>query len=180
LNKRRLAELVPKLAGQADARPTKAQEKWPSGALMFLLLAVAAAAADAEDAIKSGKWEYSATAPGVTQLPPGVQPSPDMRLGPEGLTFVTTRCITSADPFPPMHNMSEGCKVDKADMNGGTLSWSISCVTPNTTVHLERVEHYQGATMDGQFTVRTIISGHPQIESTGRLKGRYLGPCAAN
>jgi hypothetical protein len=82
--------------------------KRPTGLpLIFMLLVTAAGAADAEDTIKSGNWEYSATAQGVTQIPPGVQPWPDMRSEPEGLTFVTTRCITAADPFPPMHNMQQ-------------------------------------------------------------------------
>jgi Protein of unknown function (DUF3617) len=161
---------------QAVATPSKRPTGLP---LFFMLLAIAAAAAYAEDTIKSGNWEYSATAQGVTQLPPGVQLSPEMRLGLEGLTIVTTRCITAADLFPPMHNMPEGCKIDKTDTNGRTLSWSMSCISPNNiTSHLERIEHYHGETMDGQFTVRTAVLDHPQIESTQLIKGRYLGPCA--
>jgi hypothetical protein len=80
-----------------------------------------------------------------------------------------------------MHDMREGCKIDKAYANGGTLSWSMSCISPNnTTSHLERIEHYPGETMDGQITVRTAVPGYPQIESTQRINGRYLGLCAAN
>ena len=55
---------------------------------VFILLArMVTYAVGAEDTIKSGNWEYSATAPRITQLPPGMQPSPDIRFGPEGLTL---------------------------------------------------------------------------------------------
>ena len=148
-------------------------------AVVTLLAGMVTWAAGAEDAIKSGNWEYSATAPGITQLPPGVQPSPDMRLEPEGLTFTRTRCITAADPFPPMHNEGEPCQIDKTDVDGGTLSWSMTCATPKITVHEEWIEHYHGETMDGQFTLRGTTPDHPPVEKTQPLKGRYLGPCTA-
>ena len=143
------------------------------------LLAVMTCAAGAHDAIKSGNWEYSVTASGVTQLPPGMEPSSDTRLGPEGLTFVKTRCITAADPFPPMHDSGEVCKMDKTDVNGGTLRWSVTCVTPKITVHQDWVIHYHGETMDGEFTLRGNMPNRPPIERTQQLTGRYLSPCDA-
>jgi hypothetical protein len=115
----------------------------------------------------------------VTQLPPGMEPSPDLRLGPEGLTFVKTRCITAADPFPPMHDSDEVCKMDKTDVNGGNLRWSVTCATPKITVHQDWVMHYHGETMDGQFTLLSNMPDRPPIERTQQLKGRYLGPCDA-
>jgi Protein of unknown function (DUF3617) len=136
-------------------------------------------AAAAEDAIKSGNWEYSVTAAGVRQLPPGTQPSPDMRLGPEGLSFVKTRCLTAAELFPPMHDADQPCTIDKTDVSGGTVSWSVSCATPKATVHQAWVEHYHGETMDGEVTFQSIVPDHPPVERTQQIKGRYLGPCAA-
>jgi len=87
----------------------------------FILITVIAAlpTAEAEDVINPGNWEYSATAPGG-KLPPGKQPSPDVRVGPEGVTGTRTKCITAADPFPPMPDSSgEVCEVDKTDATAG-------------------------------------------------------------
>ena len=68
-------------------------------AVFILLAGIVTYPASAEDEIKSGNWEYSVTAPGITQLSPGMQPSPEIRLGPQGLTVIRTRCITAANPF---------------------------------------------------------------------------------
>jgi hypothetical protein len=147
--------------------------------LVVSLLAGMTSAAGAQDAIKSGNWEYSATAAGVTQLPPGMQASPNMRLGPEGLTFVQTRCITAADPFPSMHG-SNLCTMDKTETNGGTLRWSVTCTSPKFTFHEDWVVHYHGDTMDGQFTLHgNMPDNRPPIEKTQQISGRYLGPCDA-
>ena len=101
------------------------RERGRTTAVFILLAGIVTYPAGAEDDIKSGNWEYSVTAPGITQLPRGMQPSPDIRLGPEGLTVIRTRCITTADPFPPTH-AGEPCKMDKTHVNGGTLSWSVT------------------------------------------------------
>ena len=147
--------------------------------VFILVTGMAMSAAGDETAIKSGNWEYSAAVAGVTQLPPGMQPSPDIRLGPEGLTFNKTRCITTADPFSPMHDHpGEECKIDKTDVNGGTLSWYVTCTTPKITIREDWIEHYHGETMDGQFTLRSTMPVRPPIERTQQLKGHYLGPCA--
>lgn len=143
---------------------------------IFALAVVATSSASAEDTIKSGNWEYSVTVPGVTQLLSGVQPPPGMRLGPEGLTLTRTRCVTAADPFPPD---SKVCKMDKGEVNGGTLRWSVTCVTPKIIVHADWVAHYHGDTMAGEYTLRSTTTDHPPIERKQQLSGRYLGPCPA-
>ena len=139
------------------------------------LAAVSTSTASAEDTIKFGKWEYLVTDPGVTRLPSGMQPSPNMRLGPEGLTFISTRCITATGPFPMQD--TDVCKVEKTDVNGGTLLWSVNCTAPKFTTHQEWVLHFHAETMDGQFTVRITMPDHPPIERTQQVNGRYLGPC---
>jgi hypothetical protein len=144
---------------------------------IFVLAVVATSSASAEDTIKSGNWEFSVTAAGVTQLPSGVQLSPDMRPGPEGLTRTRTRCVTAADPFPAMLDSGNVCKTDKSAVSGGTLRWSVTCVTPKTTVHEDWVAHYHGETMDGEFTLRSTMADHPPVERKQQLSGRYLGPC---
>ena len=146
-------------------------------AVFILLAGIVTYPAGAEDEIKSGNWEYSVTAPGITQLRPGMQPSPEIRLGPEGLTVIRTRCITAANPFPPTQ-AGEPCKMDKPHVNGGTLSWSVTCSTPKITVHQEWIVRYHGETMDGQVTSRSTTPDRTPVESTTQLTGRYLGPCA--
>ena len=145
---------------------------------IFVLAVVVTSSASAEDAIKSGNWEFSATGAGVTQLP-RVQPPPgiDMRLGPEGLTLTRTRCVTAADPFPRMTDSGNVCKTDKRQVSGGTLRWSVTCVTPKTTLHEDWVAHYHGETMDGEYTLRSAMADHPPTEIKQQLSGRYLGPC---
>jgi hypothetical protein len=163
----------------ADLRERHGKLAVRTAAVFILLTGIVTHPAGAEDEIKSGNWEYSVTAPGITQLPRGMQPSPDRRLGPEGLTVIRTRCITAADPFPPKP-AGEPCKMDKTHVNGGTLSWSVTCsTTPKITVHQEWIVHYHGETMDGQVTSRSTTPDHTPVESTTQLQGRYLGPCAA-
>jgi len=135
-------------------------------------------AAVAEDAIKPGKWEYSTTVPGANKLPEGMPPLPgmDIRVGPEGLTFTATKCITTADPWTMHDSSSKDCKVDKKDANGGTASWSVTCTTPKMTVQQDWIVHDHGEAMDGQFTLHGTIPRRPPVEQHTSLKGRYLGP----
>jgi hypothetical protein len=151
---------------------------------VLVVVAVAwACAAGAEDAIKPGEWEFSTLEPGVTHLPPGVQASPGMRLGPEGLTVSRTECISATNPFPPNAQMSappdanHPCKIDKTDVNGGTVRWSTTCATPQVTIKWEGVVHYHGETLDGTLTVHSTTPGHPPIERSVPMSGHYLGPC---
>jgi hypothetical protein len=72
------------------------------------------------------------------------------------------------------------CKIDKTNVSGPTVSWSWSCTTADATVHSEGVVHYHGHTLDGEITVRTSTPGHPPIERSHPLMGRYLGPCDGN
>jgi hypothetical protein len=143
-----------------------------------------ASAADAEDQIKAGNWESTTQVPGVTQLPPGMQPQAGVQVGPSGMTMSRTECISSDNPLPPMapgpsapRDASHPCKIDKTDVSGGTVRWSTTCATADTTVHVERVVHYNGEALDGEFTVRTMITGRSPIDRSQQLTGRYLGPC---
>ena len=65
--------------------------------------------------------------------------------------------------------------MDKPHVNGGTLSWSVTCTTPKITVHQEWIVHYHGETMGGQVTSRSTTPDRTPVESTTQLKGRYLG-----
>jgi hypothetical protein len=71
------------------------------------------------------------------------------------------------------------CKVDKKEVTGGTLHWTVICVTPKITVHADWVAHYHGDTMDGEYTLQSTMADHPPLERKQKLSGRYLGPCPA-
>jgi hypothetical protein len=113
----------------------------------------------------------------------GVQASPGMRLGPEGLTFSRTGCISATNPLPPFARMSappdpnHPCKIDTTDVNGGTVGWSMRCATPEVTIEWDGVVHYHGETLDGTLTLHSTTSGHPPIERSVPMTGRYIGPC---
>src|SRR5438094_661250 len=98
----------------------------PTIAVLILVAEVWACAARAEDAIKPGKWEISTVALGLMHPPPGMQLGPGMRLGPQGVISSYTKCVSATNPpFPPK---SIGpCKIDKSDVNGGTVSWWMTC-----------------------------------------------------
>jgi hypothetical protein len=67
--------------------------------------------------------------------------------------------------------------MDRTDISGGTLSWSVTCATAKFTVHEEWIVHYHGQTMDGQVTLQSTTPDHPPVETTQQVTGRYLGPC---
>lgn len=143
---------------------------------------IGAAAADYQ--IKVGKWEFSVLVPGVTQLPPGMQNDPAVRLTPDGLTISHTECTTSDNPLPAMargpsapRDADHPCKVDRTDVSGNIVHWSWSCATDKATVQSQGVLRYHGKTLDGEYTMRTSTPSHPRFEKSQSLTGRYLGPC---
>lgn len=143
-----------------------------------------ASAAAAQDAVKPGRWEFSATVPGATQLPRGVRSSPGVQVGPEGVTFTRTGCITAADPLPPMArgrsvslDADHPCKIEKIGVAAGTVRWTTTCATPQVTIREEGTVHYHGETSDGEIRLDATGSDHPAVERAQQLKGRYLGPC---
>ena len=153
-------------------------------AVVILAAGLGASAVLAEDQIKAGKWEFSALAPGVTRVRSGVQLPPGTQIGPAGMTFSHTECISPDNPLPPMArepsaltDANHSCKIDKTEVSGGAVSWSMTCTTTQTTIHEEWIVHYHGETLDGEFTVRVTNAGRPPIERSQPLTGRYLGSC---
>jgi hypothetical protein len=153
----------------------------------IVLTVLAAGSAYADDAIKAGKWEFSAQVqmPNMPKLPPGVQLPPGVNIGSGGVSVTHTSCVDSATPMPAdMHqsNQQHGqCKVAKLDSSGGTVRWESTCNASNdgTTVHSEGVAHYAGDTMTADVkTIVTSANGPPNA-TTQHVTGHYLGPCDA-
>jgi hypothetical protein len=171
-------------AGQRGRRQLRTASIVRATAVLILAVEGWTCASSAEDLVKPGKWEFSTLAPGVMQQPPGVQPSPEMQRGPQGLTFSRTECITADNPLPPdarepstPRDADHPCTITKTAVNGGTISWSRSCVTPPYIVDIEGIVHYHAETLDGMLTFRGTTVGHPPIERSVPMTARYLGPC---
>jgi uncharacterized protein DUF3617 len=155
------------------------------------VLALAAAhPADAQTAIKPGKWEYTVTMqmPNMPQVPPGVQlpPNVQMQQGAGGMSITHTSCMNGSDPTAELRRpggprgSAEGqCKVERLQQNGATVSWASTCKTPQATVHSEGTAHYNGDRMEANFTTRTTHASGPPIQVSQHVDGRYLGPCDA-
>jgi hypothetical protein len=157
-------------------------------AIIILLTAeLGASVAIAEDQpIKAGKWQFTLEIPEVASLPPGMKPPPGAQMGPRGLSHSRTACITSDDALPPVArgpsqqgDAKAPCHVEQVEVNGGTVTWSTTCTTPQMTLHAEGVVHYHGDTLDGEFNLHATLGGQPPIEISRPLTGLYLGPCDA-
>ena len=134
-------------------------------------------AAQADDAVRPGKWAFSAVVS---------EPSASLgaELGSNGLALRKTECIASDDPLPPMARGPstpryghQVCKIDQTNVSGGTVSWSMTCTTPQIMINVDGVVHYHGVTVEGEYTVHGVIPGQPPIDRTIPVTGLYLGPC---
>jgi putative ABC transport system substrate-binding protein len=93
-------------------------------------------------------------------------------VGPGGMTMSHTECTRADNPLPrmawlPADAPTQGCKVGKRDVNGGTVRWSWDCATTKASVHSEGVLHYHGGTLDGEYTVRTSLPGRSEMTAVG-------------
>ena len=150
----------------------------PETAVAVILFAIlGTCAAQADDAVRSGKWAFSA-----------VVSEPSAPLGAElrsnGLALRKTECITSDDPLPPMARGPstprygrQACKIVQTNVSGGIVSWSMTCTMPQIMINVDGVVHYHGVTVEGEYTVHGVIPGQPPIDKTIPVTGLYLGPC---
>jgi hypothetical protein len=150
------------------------------------LAALTVGAAHAADAIKAGKWEFSAQVqlPNMPKLPPGVTLPPSVNIGPGGVNVVRTSCVDSATPMPtdlrPPNQQHGQCKVSKANSSGGTVTWETTCTQSDGSVaHSEGVAHYTGDTMEANLKTRVSGGTGGTSETTQHVTGHYLGPCDA-
>jgi len=144
---------------------------------VFLFATQGTCAAQADDAIRPGKWAFSAVVSEAT-APFGAE------LRSNRLALRETACIASDDPLPPMARGpstprygQQACKIDKTNISGGTVSWSMTCAMPQIMINVDGVVHYHGVTVKGEYTVHGVIPGQPPIDRTMPVTGLYLGPC---
>jgi uncharacterized protein DUF3617 len=140
---------------------------------VILFATLGTCAAQADDAVRPGKWAFSA----VVSAP---RPPLGAELKSNGLALRETECITSDDPLPPMArgpSTHQACKINQTNVSGGTVSWSMTCAMPQITINVDGVVHYHGVTVEGEYTVHGVIPGQPPIDRTMPVTGLYLGPC---
>ena len=144
---------------------------------VILFATLGTCAAQADDTIRPGKWAFSAVV-SEAAAPLGAE------LSSYRLALRQTECIASDHPLPPMakgpstpHYGQQACKIDKTNVSGGTVSWSMTCSMPQMMINVDGVVHYHGVTVEGEYTVHGVIPGQPPIDRTMPVTGLYLGPC---
>ena len=165
-------------AGMLHSVMAKRRPRTTVAVILFATLGTCAA--QANDAVRPGKWAFSAVV-SEPRAPLGAE------LGSNGLALRETQCITSDDPLPPMARGPstpryghQTCKIDQTNVSGGTVSWSMTCAMPQIMINVDGVVHYHGVTVEGEYTVHGVIPGQPPINKTMPVTGLYLGPCDSN
>jgi len=144
---------------------------------VILFATLGTCGAQADGTIRPGKWAFSAVVSDAT-APLGAEWRSNR------LALRETECIASDDPLPPMARGpstprygQQACNIDKTNVSGGTVSWSMTCSMPQIMVNVDGVVHYHGVTVEGEYTVHGVIPGRPPIHMTMPVTGLYLGPC---
>lgn len=164
-------------------------------AILILMTEVWACAADAEDGIKPGKWEFWTVGSKIPE-PPGTQLPPSVRWGPEGM--ITSVCISETNLKTPHSHMrisvprhgdllptlktrlgKGSCDFDTTtDATAATRRVSVNCAwSSGNKSNTEGVMHFHGDTLDGTTTIRHSFPNRPTQEYSYTIKGRYVGPC---
>ena len=165
-------------------------------AILILVTELWVCVADAENAIKPGKWEFWTVGSKIPEPLPGTQLPPSVRWGPEGM--ITSVCISETTLKTPHYHVRTSvprhgdllpalktklgkgsCDFDgTTDATAATRSWSTNCAwSSGNKSNIEGVMHFHGDRLDGTVTARNTFPNHPPTESSSTIKGRYVGPC---
>jgi hypothetical protein len=146
-------------------------------AAISVAFAIGCTAAQAADAVKSGKWEFTSQVqmPAMPQPPAGASPPAGAQPGTGGVGTSRTMCV-EPDKAVPTDPRPE-CKTERVTRNGGTINWSTTCTTPRGPVRSEGVAHYRGDTMEASLTTHIPQADGRAMDTRQHITGRYLGPC---
>jgi hypothetical protein len=138
--------------------------------LAALVAGVIPATGQAAGEIKGGKWQFTTemSLPATPQSAPGAQPPPTANQ-----PMTRTACIDPARPIPA----EEQCKLDNVKRSGSSISWAMTCNSPQGPVHSTGSGRYAGDTMEARLTARIPGPNGKLVSAPGRITGRYLGPC---
>jgi hypothetical protein len=132
--------------------------------------------AHAADAIKPGRWEFTARMQ-MPAMPPGMSLPPGVSAPAGGGANAThTGCI-EPDKAVPTDPRPE-CKIDRMVRKGGTVSWATTCTTAQGSVRSQGVARYAGERMDATLITEVPQANGRTMETRQHITGRYLGSCA--
>ena len=114
-------------------------------------------------------------------MPAVASPSPAAPASQSGGREMThSACIDANNPVPAAPRQGDVvCNVDKVQRNGGVVTWSMTCSSPQGPIHSAGTARYSGDTMEATLTARIPGPNGQPIDAPGRTTGRYLGPCNA-
>ena len=138
--------------------------------LLALVACILPRAALAADEIKAGKWQFTTEMqlPAMPQSAAGAQPAPA-----SNQPITRTACIDPNHPIPA----EQQCTLDNMERRGGSVSWRMTCSSPQGPVHSAGSAHYAGDTMSAKLTAQIPSPNGTPASAPGRITGRYLGPC---
>jgi hypothetical protein len=138
--------------------------------LVALLAAILPGAAPVAGEIKAGKWQFTTE----MQLPAMPQSAAGAQTGPASNQPITrTSCIDPDHPIPA----EQQCTIDNMKRRDGSVSWTMTCSSPQGPVHSSGSAHYTGDTMSARLTAQIPGPNGKPANAPGRITGRYLGPC---
>ena len=130
----------------------------------------------AADAIKPGRWEFTARMQ-MPPMPPGVSLPPGVSAPAGGGVNAThTGCI-EPDKAVPTDPRPE-CKIDRVERKGGRVSWATTCTTAQGSVRSQGVARYAGERMEANLITQVPQADGRTMETRQHIAGRYLGSCA--
>jgi hypothetical protein len=117
---------------------------------------------------KEGQWEtsYSMEVVGMPfKMPP--------------ITARNNVCLDQQNYVPDASQPGQECKVSNTRVNKDTVSWTLTCRSPQGTVNAEGRITYKGDRYDGSMDARLVSEGSSAqpIQYKYTMEGKRLGPC---
>nr|WP_320051114.1 DUF3617 family protein [uncultured Desulfuromonas sp.] len=130
--------------------------------LLFLLASCTSSSDGPKVNINEGRWQITAEIK-MANLPFQMPP-----------TSYTT-CLTQEDliPRPGMEKEKNGCEVTSHEVDGDTVTWTITCQGDNGTMVSDGSITYSGDTFSGRIV--TNLPGAGETEQI--LTGKRIGDC---
>ncbi|MBA4390623.1 MAG: hypothetical protein C0399_06780 [Syntrophus sp. (in: bacteria)] len=133
-------------------------------ALAIVITLVLVAGASAE--MKEGLWEITTKAE-MKGMPVQIPPT------------TMKQCITKKDlvPKPEKQEKGQECKMQDQKVSGDTVTYTMECKTAESTMTSTGTITYKGDSYNGTTNTTMKAKGQPDILMTGKMTGKYIGPC---
>ena len=87
------------------------------------------------------------------------------------------QCVTKKDPVPQKQEKGTDCKMTDQKVAGDTVTYTMECKTPDSTMVSSGKMTYKTNTFNGTTNTTIQAKGQPQMQMTSTMSGKYLGPC---